>query len=570
MVSFRLKTIIGIAIIEASLLFVLILSGLMYISESAQNEFINRATSTAKAFAVTTKDAVLATDIASLDIFVNEMLRYPDVLYARIKNHQGQLLASAGSPDHLKRTFELDNTFHDVDDGIFDANSIIRESGMTFGVVEIGLSINKLQQLVDDAKKYGISIALFEMFLVALFSFVLGGYLTRQLSSLTEGSQRIASGNFGFQIEARGKDELAQTARAFNTMSLKVRDIYDEINEREQYWRQVFNSTLDAVIVIDSQGIVKSYNVGAELMLGYTASEVIGQNVSMLMPEPHRHSHDEYIQNYMATGHANIIGKSRDFVIYQKNGEPLTINLRVTEMIDMEETLFIGVLHDISELKKNEATILQSLREKEVLLKEIHHRVKNNLMVVSSILDMQKSPEEDSVLNQAINTSQDRINSMSMIHEILYRSDDLSKVDFSSYLDALIDNLLSVYSTSNLQIHTDRQLDDLALNVETATPLGLIVNELVTNSMKYAFKSRTSGRLGISLKAHGEASFSLCVSDDGQSTKNIVNLETDSGLGWQLIKLLVKQLDAEITVDQSQGFKVCIEINELEYHKRGL
>lgn len=568
--SFRLKTIIGIAVIEASLLFVLILSGLLYISESAQNEFINRATSTADAFAVTAKDAVLSTDIASLDIFVNELLRYPDVLYARIKNHQGRLLVSAGDPDLLERTFEQDNTFDDVDDGIFDVSSTIQESGMNFGVVEIGLSVNELQQLVGDAKKYGITIGLFEMFLVALFSFVLGGYLTRQLSSLTEGSQRIASGNFGFQIEATGNDELAQTARAFNMMSLKVRDIYDEINEREQYWRQVFNSTLDAVIVIDSQGIVKSYNLGAEIMLGYAANEVIDQNVSMLMPEPHKRSHDEYIKNYMATGHANIIGKSRDFVIYRKNGEPLTINLRVTEMIDTEETLFIGVLHDISELKKNEATILQSLQEKEVLLKEIHHRVKNNLMVVSSILDMQKSSEEDSVLNQAINISQDRINSMSMIHEILYRSDDLSKVDFASYLDALIDSLLSAYSTSNLQIHTDRQLDAIALNIETATPLGLIVNELITNSLKYAFKSRTSGRLGISLKAHGGDSFSLCVADDGQSTKNVVDLETASGLGWQLIGLLAKQLDAEITIDQSQGFKVCIEIKELKYHKRGL
>ena len=104
--SFRLKTIIGVAVIEASLLFVLILSGLMYISKSAQNEFINRAKSTADAFAVTTKDAVLSTDIASLDNFVKEVLRYPDVLYARVRNRQGRLLASAGNPDVLKQSID--------------------------------------------------------------------------------------------------------------------------------------------------------------------------------------------------------------------------------------------------------------------------------------------------------------------------------------------------------------------------------------------------------------------------------------------------------------------------------
>jgi methyl-accepting chemotaxis protein len=245
--SFRLKTILGIAVIEATLLTVLILSGLWYITNSTQREFLQRVQSTADAFALTTKDAVLSTDIASLESFVTEVLTYPGVRYARIRDGQGRVLASAGDSLLLERPFKLDQAFEQVDDGILDTRAQIREAGIVFGEVEIGLTVDELQKLIQNAKQYGISIGVVEMLLVALFSFILGGYLTRQLAGLTAASHQIAAGNLGYQLEVKGNDELAETAQAFNTMSSEVAAAYAQVQQRETFWHQILNSTLDAI-----------------------------------------------------------------------------------------------------------------------------------------------------------------------------------------------------------------------------------------------------------------------------------------------------------------------------------
>ena len=147
--SFRLKTILGVALIEAALLTLLVLSGLWYITNSAQHEFMQRVQSTVNAFAVTTKNAVLSTDIASLESFVTEVLTYPGVRYARIRDAQGQTLAAAGDSALLQRPFELDEAFEQVDDGTLDTIAQIKEVGVLFGEVEIGVSVNEMQRLTS-------------------------------------------------------------------------------------------------------------------------------------------------------------------------------------------------------------------------------------------------------------------------------------------------------------------------------------------------------------------------------------------------------------------------------------
>lgn len=566
--SFRLKTILGIALIEASLLAVLILSGLWYITNSTQREFLQRVESTVDAFAVTTKDAVLSTDIASLESFVKEVLTYPGVRYARILDAEGRVLASAGESSLLERPFKLDESFEKVDDGILDTRALIEEVGYLFGEVQIGITVDELQQLIQKARQYGISIGVVEMLLVALFSFILGGYLTRQLAGLTVASQQIAAGNLGYQLEVRGSDELAQTAQAFNTMSLEMASAYAQIQQRETFWHQTLNSTLDAIVVIDKQGIVLSFNAGAELMLGYHAEEVVSQNVSMLVPAPYQQAHDGYLRHYLETGEAGIIGKSRDFEIIRKDGKKLPINLRVTEMETGGDPMFIGVIHDISERKEYERELTQSLEEKKTLLKEIHHRVKNNLMVVSSILEMQEDGDGDSELNRSLRVCQDRIGSMALIHEKLYQSTTLAEVDFASYLDELIDRLMATYHADSGKIHVIKDLTSAHLNVETATPLGLIVNELVANCLKHAFIEGAPGEIHIFCDQAEDGLLTLCVSDNGCGLPENFNLEQVESLGLQLVSLLSGQLDANIRIDQDNGTRICLTLNELKYQNR--
>lgn len=566
--SFRLKTILGIAFIEASLLSVLILSGLWYITNSAQREFLQRVNTTVDAFSVTTKDAVLSTDIASLESFVIEALTYPGVRYARIRDYQNRQLAAAGDPKLLQRSFKIDKEYGHVDDGILDTSALIEEAGVVFGKVEIGLTIDELQQITQKAWRYGILLGLVEMLLVALFSFILGGYLTRQLAGLTGASQQIAAGNLGYQLDVKGRDELAQTAQAFNTMSSKVNVAYSQIKQQETFWRQILNSTLDAIIVIDQNGIILSFNAGAELMLNYRAEEMINTNVSVLVPQPHRQFHDSYIKNYLKTGEAGVIGKVREFEISRKDGIKIPISLRVTEMETQGDPMFIGVIHDISEQKEHEQQLTNSIREKETLLKEIHHRVKNNLLVVNSILEMQEDFIKDTNLVNILKESQDRIQSMALIHEKLYLSATLAEVDFASYLEDLIDRLLVSYQVEPGKVQVSKDLDPVSLNVETATPLGLIVNEMVANCFQHAFGNGMKGEVCISCLQSGQGDVTLCVADNGQGLPENFSLEKVDSLGFQLITLLTKQLDADLQIEQDKGTRICLRLNELHYKKR--
>jgi len=232
--SFRLKTILGIALIEMALLIILILSVLSFLNSSHEEELNQRASSTAKLFATMSKDAVIAYDLANLDDFVSEILKNDDVVYARILN-DSKILAQGGDTLFLNKPFVHDHLLETVDDGVFDAFSEIKESGHVFGRVEIGLSIDRIQQVLIQVRQWAITIAVVEVTLVSIFSFMLGTWLTRQLLSLKEASETITSKGPGYQVKTHGSDEVAQVAHAFNEMSSRLERSYLFRFEKYQY-----------------------------------------------------------------------------------------------------------------------------------------------------------------------------------------------------------------------------------------------------------------------------------------------------------------------------------------------
>ncbi len=216
--SFRLKTILGIASIEAVLLSILIWSSLDLLGSSNEARLIEHASTTATLFATTTKDAVLATDLASLESFVEEVLKNPGLVYARVLGSDG-VLAQGGDAATLARPFVADSSLDTATDGVFDSFAGIREGGIDFGRVEIGISTERIAAVMDDARRRTMAIAAGEMFLTALFSLALGLYLTRQLRDLRTASAELQAGRLNHRVPVRGNDELAQTAQAFNDMS---------------------------------------------------------------------------------------------------------------------------------------------------------------------------------------------------------------------------------------------------------------------------------------------------------------------------------------------------------------
>ena len=210
------------------------------------------------------------------------------------------------------------------------------------------------------------------------------------------------------------------------------------------------------------------------------------------------------------------------------------------------------------QIESQHKTISSSLSEKETLLKEIHHRVKNNMQVISSLLRIQSNQTEDAGALEALKEGQSRVQSMSLIHQDLYQHDNLTGIFMPDYLEKLSRSVIETYQLNPDQIKIDIEVDDMTLDVDTVVPLGLIINELVTNSLKYAFPKNREGNMYISLTEQDDQLL-LTVKDDGIG---IIGDEQKKGFGSGLIKAFADKLDAELLTTEDEGLQVSLTINE--------
>jgi len=217
----------------------------------------------------------------------------------------------------------------------------------------------------------------------------------------------------------------------------------------------------------------------------------------------------------------------------------------------------VCVAQDISDLKEAEQELRASLEEKEVLLREIHHRVKNNLQVISSLLHLQSRDVDDATARQLFTDSQSRIRSMALIHEQLYQSEDLAQLNVEGYLQQLTDHLFRTYNMRGSSVTLAIEADGASLAMDQAIPCGLIVNELVSNALEHAFPGDRSGTVRVALTRTSGAAC-LVVEDDGVGTWDPAAIETSDTLGLKLVRGLVQQLGGDLTVAAPAGLRFTI------------
>ena len=227
-----------------------------------------------------------------------------------------------------------------------------------------------------------------------------------------------------------------------------------------------------------------------------------------------------------------------------------------------------GICEDISDRKFTETRIQAALREKEVLLKEIHHRVKNNMQVVSSLLQLQAQYIEDEPTLALFEESQTRIHSMALIHEQLYQSENLDRIDLPVYVENLVANLYQSFGCCNSSIQFNLNVDPIYLNIETAIPCGLIINELVSNSLKYAFTQSLAGEININFREVNFQQFHLTIQDNGSGFPAGFDVENAETLGVRLVRMLTHQLDGNLVIDSQCGTCYHITFLELNYRRR--
>lgn len=229
-------------------------------------------------------------------------------------------------------------------------------------------------------------------------------------------------------------------------------------------------------------------------------------------------------------------------------------------------TLILNAMWRVTEKKRADALILASLHEKEMLLREIHHRVKNNLQIIGSLLYLQSNNVSDPFTQGILQECRSRVKSMALIHEKLYRSKDLGHIPFATYLEELVETLKESFGVDENQIALGISVtpETLALNIETGIPCGLLINELLTNALKYAFPDGRKGRITIGMEQAGPHDYMLVISDDGAGFPKDVDFRNTPSLGLQLVNNLVRQLDGEITLDGSSGTAFCIRFKGID------
>jgi two-component sensor histidine kinase len=212
------------------------------------------------------------------------------------------------------------------------------------------------------------------------------------------------------------------------------------------------------------------------------------------------------------------------------------------------------------ELKNNIISV--SLSEKEVLLKEIHHRVKNNLQVISSLLNLQSKSIIDEKALAALNEGRNRVKSMALIQQNLYRDDNLTGVDIKDYIEKLINSLFVSYNIETAKIKLQTNIEQLQLDVDTVIPLGLIINELISNALKYAFVNKQNGLLQVMLYIQN-TQLVLCVKDDGIGMDNDdLNKNNSASIGFKLVQSFLQKLEATMNVEKNNGTTITLTINK--------
>jgi PAS domain S-box-containing protein len=325
-------------------------------------------------------------------------------------------------------------------------------------------------------------------------------------------------------------------------------------------------SSNDAIITESLEGFVTSWNRGAEQIYGYSAGEMLGKNISVLEPVNLKGEMSqliEKIKNNERVSHYETVRLKKDNTL-------INISVTFSPIFNNSGELVAvsGISRDITERIKAE----RALAKIEVArLKEIHHRIKNNLQVISSLLDLQAGNFNDKEVREAFKESQDRVISMALIHEELYKGNGTDTLNFSAYLQKLTENLFQTYNLRSKNIHLYMDLEENAFfNIDIAVPLGIIVNELISNVLKHAFTEAEEGEIRIQLsreKADNKADkslFSLIISDNGKGIPKGIKFENLESLGLQLVNALVNQLDGKIEIKRENGTEFRITFNVAE------
>jgi PAS domain S-box-containing protein len=381
------------------------------------------------------------------------------------------------------------------------------------------------------------------------------GYVEFEIIHLTKDGKRIPVEVNNHIFELNGK----KVALAISRDITERKKAEETLKNSERMYRNIFENVQDIFYQTDLKGNIIEISPSIERYSGYKPVELINKTVETFYLNPEDRTY--LIKEIEKKGEV----ADYEIILKTKNNNLLYVSTNAHLLFDSSKNPIgiEGSLRDITERKNIEIQLKNSLTEKEMLLKEIHHRVKNNLMIISSLLNLQSGYIKDKESQNIFKESENRARSMALIHERLYQSTDLKRIDFGDYITSLATELFHTYVADRNLIELKINVEDILLDINTAIPLGLIVNELITNSLKHAFPNGMKGKINIDFYLKNDH-YKFAVKDDGIGFPDDIDFQNTNSLGLQIVNSLTEQIDGEIKLNKYNGTEFKITFKELD------
>ena len=344
-------------------------------------------------------------------------------------------------------------------------------------------------------------------------------------------------------------------------MAITRRKAEDALQESEEMFRSVVENAQSGIVLIDDQFRPVYANDEILRIVGYPRDQFVGTDFRQYLD---KESVELVADRYLRRQRGEEIPSRYEFTFVRKDGEKRRVEISSTVIKDSKQrAATLTQIRDVTEQRQTEEQIKASLQEKEVLLREIHHRVKNNLQIISSLLNLQSQHVEDDKALEMFKESRLRVRSMAMVHEKLYRSKDLSRVDFREYVHSLGYHLFQMYGVAPDTVALNIDIEDVLLDINTAIPCGLLVSELISNALKHAFPQGRKGEVTVSMSTVENGDIALEVRDNGVGLEDDLDLKNTESFGLQLVDMLTEQLQGTISIDRNGGTTFALRFKEL-------
>jgi PAS domain S-box-containing protein len=577
--SLKLKTIVGVAAIEAVFLILLVWQAMQILTLSNQQALETRAQETVGLFGTQVENALIATDLATLNEMVDQLMAQGNIEYVRILDQRG-ILASAGVPEKHDWNFQRDLDFGDIHDGMLDVDYQVFEEDIYLGTIQLGISTTGLSFLISESKTRLIGIALAELFMVALVSWILGCYLTRTLSHLTRQAQRLSKGEMVEPLPVNGRDELAVTVQSFNDMVEKLA----QAREEDAIKSAVYEASLDAMITLNKQGNIIEFSSAAELIFGWRREDIIGKKVEeTLVPE-------ELIDSHLARRKALLSAKQyygqgarRETVMLTRAGERIPVEVSSVIFKSQKNTYFTAFVRNISEQKNNQAQLIAAKETAELasqaksrFLSHMSHEIRSPLNAVMGILQLLEL-ESLSASQRRLLTIADTAGSslLAVINEIL----DFSRIEagnlHTDYATVDLADMTSCLLTT-LESKLDTDQVELFCQIENGVPCRAefdvdhtiqVIRNLVDNAIKFTDKGLIRLKIALVPGTGQTSCLAISIHDTGRGIpaaqlKDVfhefeqVHAREDTraggiGLGLAIVKRLVVWMGGTVDVSST-------------------